>query len=282
MHKKGKSKNMQRQDPAIQSAKKTVMQLFIDNSGRPKKTPYYITQLQTLLEKDHFQWITYQAASQLVEEKKLSKIETETATKRQGKIVFLYNAKLDTPISKPKIEAHIKSICKLIDKYSEPTVGQALGNHLEGLVKAELRAQGFKIAQTHSRKYKDKEWVKTSHNLDLIAEHYSGKLTVGVEVKNTLPMIKIEEINVKLDMCDFLEITPVFAVRWLKPYLELIRKRGGFSWIFKTQIYPPGFDDLTKILWNRLELPVTVRTDLPEKSIANFQRWVQNRTKNQD
>jgi len=67
-----------------------------------------------------------------------------------------------------------------------------------------------------------------------------------------------------------------------KPYLELIRKRGGFSWIFKTQIHPPGFDDLTKMLWNRLELPVTVRTDLPEKSIANFQRWVQNRTRNQE
>jgi len=55
-----------------------------------------------------------------------------------------------------------------------------------------------------------------------------------------------------------------------------IRKRGGFSWVFKTQIYPPGFEQLTKTLYRRLDLPVTVRTDLPEKTIEIFHRWVES------
>ena len=98
-------------------------------------------------------------------------------------------------------------------------------------------------------------------------------------------MIGREELDVKLDMCDFFGLTPIFAVRWLKPYTELIRQRGGFSWIFKTQIYPPGFDELTKLLWKRLSIqslkldwPVNVRTDLPEKSVLIFQNWVNTQT----
>jgi hypothetical protein len=53
----------------------------------------------------------------------------------------------------------------------------------------------------------------------------------------------------------------------LKPYIELLRKKGGFSWVFKTQIYSPGFEQLRRTLYKRLELPVSVRTELPEKTI---------------
>jgi hypothetical protein len=266
---------MQKPDPQIAKAKQEVMKLFTDDYGRPKKTPYYVAQLQTLLENQFFPWITHQAAEQLVNQNILSRIET--TTKCHSKVVFFYNAKLDDPKLKPSVETHIKSICKLIDSYSEHTVCKALGDHLEGLVKAELRAQGFTIVGAHTRKYKNKDWTKTDHNLDFIAEHYSCKIKIGVEVKNTLPTIEREELDIKLDMCDFFRITPVFAVRWLKPYIELIRNRGGFSWMFKTQIYPPGFEELTKTLYKRLNLPVTVRTELPEKSVDIFQRWINSK-----
>jgi hypothetical protein len=265
---------MQPQDAEIQKAKATITPCFVDKYGRPKKTPYYVTQLQTLFENNHFPWIIYQAADQLAKQGFLSKFETKT--KYHEKVVFIYNAQLDTPKHKPTLEAHIKSICKLVDKYSTPTIGRALGNHLEGLVKAELRAQGFNIVGTHTTEYQDKKWLQTSHNLDFIAEHTSKKLTVGVEVKNTLPIIEREELDIKLKICQHLGITPLFAVRWLKPYIEHIRSNGGFSWIFKTQIYPPGFEQLTRTLYNRLGLPVSVRTELPEKTIEIFHRWVQS------
>ena len=98
-------------------------------------------------------------------------------------------------------------------------------------------------------------------------------------MKNTLPIIEREELDIKLEICDYLGIRPVFAVRWIKPYIEYIRRRGGFSWVFKTQIYPPGFEELTKLLYKRLGLPVTVRTDLPEKSVRLFQIWTEKNTR---
>jgi hypothetical protein len=268
---------MQKPDKEVQFAKPIITEFFTDKSGRPKKTPYHVTQLQTLLETNFFPWITYQAAKQLVQEGVLSRLEASSRT--QERVVFFYNAKLDKPEYQKQLSKHIKAHCQLIDKYSNDNVLRILGKYLEGLVKTELRVQGFTIVETHAKKYKDKVWTKTNHNLDFIAEHHSGKLAIGVEVKNTLPIIKRDEIEVKLQICEHLQLTPVFAVRWLKPYVDMIRKRGGFSWMFKTQIYPPGFEELTKTLYSRLKLPVTVRTDLPEKTIPIFQRWVENRTK---
>lgn len=75
-------------------------------------------------------------------------------------------------------------------------------------------------------------------------------------------------------MCEYFEVKPVFAVRWIKPYIEEVRGTGGFCWVFKTQIYPPGFEELTKTLYKRLKLPVSVRTELPEKSVRRFEEWV--------
>lgn len=104
---------MQSTDAEIQKAKETITPYFVDKYGRPKKTPCYVTQLQTLFENNHFPWIVYQAADQLAKQGFLSKYETKT--KYHEKVVFIYNAQLDAPKHKPALEAHIKSICKLID-----------------------------------------------------------------------------------------------------------------------------------------------------------------------
>ncbi len=158
---------------------------------------------------------------------------------------------------------------------------------MEGLVKYELRANEFQITGTHTNEFKGKTWTQTSHNLDIVAEHKSGKLNIGIEVKNTLDLMEPDEIDTKIDICNFLGLVPVFAVRWMKPYMDCIRNQGGFSWIFKTQIYPPGFEAFTKLLYNRLsfstrsdstrtplQFPVTVRTDIPPKSAVAFAKWV--------
>ena len=276
LHETGKCIFMQHIDPEIQKAKDTIRPYFTDKYGRPLRKPYYVTQIQTLLEKWHFPWIVYQAASKLVEDGYLSKKETKT--KYHEKVVFFFNNRLDTPGYRPTLEKHTHAICQLIDRYSKPTIGKALGKQLEGLVKAELRVQGFRIVGTHIATYGNKEWTKTNHNLDFIAEHKSGKLKIGVEVKNTLPIIERAELDIKLEMCEFLGIRPVLAVRWIKPYIELIRLKGGFSWVFKTQIYPPGFEQFTKTLYRRLRLPVIVRTELPERSVRSFESWVRRNT----
>lgn len=162
-----------------------------------------------------------------------------------------------------------------MDKYSSPTVMHAVGKQLEGLVRYELRVQGFNIVGENTREYKEKMWTQTAHDLDFMVEHKNGRLALGVEVKNTLSVMPRDEIDVKIRMCDFLGIKPVFAVRWVKPHVEEIKRRGGFAWMFKTQIYPPGYEDLVKEMFRRMGLPVNVRTDLPPKTIPPFQRWVE-------
>ena len=109
----------------------------------------------------------------------------------------------------------------------------------------------------------------TFHSLNrharyFIAEHSSKKLAVGVEARNTLPIIEREELDIKLEICE-LSITPLFAVRWLKPYVELVRKKGGFSRVFKTKIYSLGFEQLTRTLYKRLELQVSEQHSLRKR-----------------
>lgn len=258
-------------DPAILRAIPQVRSKFEDTYHRPRKQAYYIGQLQVILENDFFSWIAYNATMELVKAGYLS--FQVVNTKHADKVTFVYHHSFTG-----KMDTRLKNIAKLIDKYSNHTVAEALGRHLEGLVRAELRAQGFTIISTNAREYKGRRWTKTNHNLDLIAEHSSGRLNVGIEVKNTLSMPEREEIETKIELCHYLGLTPVFATRWIKPYVELIRYADGFSWFFKTQIYPPGFDKLTQEIWKKLKLPVTVRTDLPQKSIEILSRWISQRT----
>ncbi len=267
---------MQSIDPQNRYAKVAVMELFEDRYGRAKRKPYYVAQIKTLLETNFSDDVVYQAIMQLVGEHRLSK--TTADTKYAQKIVFLYNTKFDNPTFKHSCDMHVKSTCKLIDKYSNPDVSKQYGEYLESLVKAELQKQGFTIVGVHTNKYKNKKYSKSNNNLDFIAEHRSGRLTIGVEVKNTISMVDKKEVDIKVQMCDFLGITPVFATRWLEPYTKLIDDKGGFSWTFKTQLYPPYVNALTKTLSKRLHLPVNVETKLPPESVQLFHNWVKKQT----
>jgi hypothetical protein len=199
---------------------------------------------------------------------------TILSAKYADKVTFIYHHKF----TESKMRKRFLSTLHLIDRYSDPRVAKIIGQHLEALVRAELRAQMFQIKGQHTNQYQEKKWTKTGHNLDFIAEHRSGRLTIGVEVKNTLSTPEREEVQAKIDLCNHLNLVPVFATRWMKPYVKLISDQGGFSWFFKTQIYPLGFENLTQTIWRKLQLPVKVRTDLPQKSVEVFSNWVTRNT----
>ena len=276
MHENGKATFMQ-DDAYVQQAIPKLLTLFQDEYRRPLRKPYYLRQLQVLLENDYFPWVISNALVQLVDQGILHKVRY--VSKAHRKLVFFFNGKLSTPDHERAMMTHIKSIGALIDTYANPTTSRILGKHLEALVKQELRAQGFEVVETEANSYKGRRWTKTNHDLDFIAEHESGNLNIGIEVKNTLSVIEREELDVKLEMCKYLRLRPVFAARWIKPYLNHIAKDyDGFSWVFKTQIFPLGQEDLVKGIYNRLNLPVTVRTDLPPKPVSIFKKWVQRNT----
>ena len=83
---------------------------------------------------------------QLVEDHRLSK--TNADTKYAQKVVFIYNAKFDSSKFKRSLNMHVKSICNLINKYSNPEVAKQYGEYLEGLVKAELKHMGLQSLES--------------------------------------------------------------------------------------------------------------------------------------
>ena len=282
-----------RKDPAVKHAAATLKNHFTDRSGKPIRTPYYKTHLQVLYENDYFPWVVSDAIRILVEDGFLTEVRKPDIIRLPKQlpyirdIVFVANAQAyaDNPTL---VKTHALNTARLVNHYSNPKISKALGDHLEGLVRAELRALGFTIAAVHTNQYREQRWTDTEHDLDIIAEHKSSRLNLGVEVKNTLDLTEPSEIDTKIDICNFHGLTPVFAVRWMKPYIDCIRNQGGFSIVFKTQIYPPGFEEWTKKLFAKLsvltradlsgdplQFPVTVRTDLPPRSVRAFQRWIE-------
>jgi len=263
-------------------------QIFYDAYSRPKRIPLYVAQLQVLLEDKAFYWYVSDALRRLAEQGVLAKLEQ--ITKYASSLLFYYPAEIAVDGSSvARVKQHVYSLAQLVNRYSSPTVTHAVGMQLEGLVKYELKAQGFKIVGTNSRSYKTREWTKTGDNLDFVAEHTSSSFAIGVEVKNTLGVLDRREVEVKIDICKYLGILPVFAVRWIGPHHKLVVDNGGYPWVFKTQIYPPGFEKLVKQIFKRLSLnwneakknfdyqmPVIVRTELPEKPVAKFAAWVKS------
>lgn len=287
------------EDPKVVEAKTALMKHFVNKKNEPIRTPYYHHQLQVLYETDFFEWIITAALKELVSEGFLKILDKTVIPELDNlttvsRIKFYANAQsLKTSDEAENMKTHVLNTAKLVEKYSEKKTYDALGKQLESLVKNELKTSQFEILGVHTNKFEDKKWEKTGHNLDIIAKKKGTKFVIGVEVKNTLDIIDPGEIDIKIEICEKLGIIPVFAVRWIKPYTDCIRRQGGFCWVFKTQIFPYGYEDFTKELWQKLSehnktnsrdyplhFPITVRNDLPQKSVNKFNDWLKQVEKN--
>ena len=275
-----------RNDPKVTEAADALMRHFVNKKGKPIRTPYYQHQLQVLYENDYFEWIVTAALGRLAEEGRLAVFNKENVPElgRLEKVSGIkFYANPDAVRTNPELEnmkRHVMSTSKLIERYSDNDVAGMLGEQLESLVENQLRISQFEIKKKHANEYDGKKWEKTNHNLDFIAKKRGKDFVIGVEVKNTLATVDPREIDTKIDICKHLGIVPAFAVRWNKPYLECIRRQGGFSWFFKTQIFPYGQEKFTRQLFTRLsagsrrQFPVTVRNSLPERAVRIFNGWV--------
>lgn len=291
------SSSSRRKDPAVQSAVEVLKKHFTNARGKPIKTPFFKRQLQIFYEADFFPWVINDALNILEHEGYLLSIDSSQIPgfrqlKNVRQMKFYANAKAESTIAELQRTMIKKalSIGKVVNAYSHPQITSHVGRHLEDLLGYELRAQGFRIIGSHTNEYRGKKWTNSNFNLDHIAEHKSGRLAIGLEAKNTLGIISQKEIDEKISVCRHLGLTPVFAARWIKPYIRHISKEGGFCWVFKTQIYPLGYDALTREAYrrlsvserqdsrgHRLEFPVTATNMLPNLSLRNFERWVERR-----
>jgi hypothetical protein len=248
-------------DPMVLQAVEEVRKFF-----SRRKMPYYVGQLECIFEKHFFHWITYSAIGLLISE---GFLQDKGTTIAGNPVKFVYRANLPDR----NVDSHIKSAANILNIVWDEEMSRIRGRHLEALVKAELRANDFTIVGTHIKSYKEKEWTQTEHNLDFIAELNNGQ-AIGLEIKNTLPYIPRSEFDIKREMCRFLGIRPVFAVRWLpKSYIFELYKEGGFGWLFEYQLYPLGYERLCEQIKKRLAFPSMVMTELPPRSQKIFSDW---------
>lgn len=163
-------------------------------------------------------------------------------------------------------------LIELVENYSDPNIGAALGLHGETMVLEGFARSEFVMKGRHTRKYAGKEWIRSEHNLDFIFERDS--VVYGVEVKNTLGYMDYKEFSVKVELCEFLNIRPVFVVRMIpKSWIRELISAGGFALIFKYQLYPWSHRELAKRVANQLNLPVDAPKTLEEGTMARFLRW---------
>lgn len=256
-----------REDPKVIEAKRRLTS-FIENH---KTEVFYMKQVEIIFEKEFFHWITARAINELIDEGELSFKEEPLA--RGTRVKFLFH---------PSLRYHKRQInrkIKVIRKYSIPMIARAVGRQAEVLFFNALVARGFIPKGQNVKRYEGKEWTRTGHDLDFILER-DGKV-YGCEVKNTFDYIDREELGIKLEICEYLGLIPLFIMRFApKSYIhDLINKKGGFALLFETQIYPFGQEALVKEIKEVLGLPVDCPASIPSGIIDRFEKWHKKRVK---
>ncbi len=215
-------------------------------------------------EKQFFHWVTARAVSSLLKDEALGTelAPIEGATKAR----FVFSKK------HRYYRRQIDKTLAIIRQYSRPEIAVACGEQADTLFCHGLLKRGFVLAGEDANEHGGKKWAKTNHNLDFIIDR-DGR-TYGCEVKNTWDYIDADEMRIKLDMCKFLGITPLFIMRYSpKTYNDEVIRRGGFVLIFVSQIYPLGQQSLVKRIKEELGLPADCPKAIPSGIIDRFMKW---------
>lgn len=227
---------------------------------------FYSRQLEVLFEREYFHWVTNRALRRLVEE---GRITAETRVLSIGSEVKLLWNKRYRFYKRTAAE-----VFDLVDRYSSAASDGTLGLQGEHLVLAAFARGRFVLIGESTRRNGDHEWTETNHNLDFVFE--KGGLSYGIEVKNTLGYMDIEEFVTKVRMCIHLGVKPVFAVRALpKTWADALIHAGGYAMIMGYQFYPWTLTNLAEELRTKLLLPVDTPKRIEAGTMERFERWVE-------
>lgn len=222
---------------------------------------FYSRQLEVRYEKEYFHWIANRALRELKED---GLVKSETRSLGTGGSVKLYWHRLYRYYKRDA-----KKVVGLIEQYSDSAFTEALGQHGEGMVESGFTRNQFVILGTHTNEFNGKKWAQTEHNLDYILTRDS--VVYGVEVKNTLPYMDKAEFDIKIKLCKFLKIKPVFVVRMLPAsWTYELWREGGFALILKYQLYPWGYKDFAERISKELGLPVDCPRALYDGTMQRF------------
>jgi hypothetical protein len=257
----GEFQGLYRIDDYFRAAQADLTALFANNP----KNVYFIRQLQVRFEKPYYHWITNNAAVGLLRIGKLKEERVESARGGMSTRFFFHPSNRYT-------RREIKKAQDIIEAYSNPDVTSSCGNRAENLFCAGLAKKGFIPAGEKVREWDGKKWEKTGHDLDFVFER--DGIAYGCEIKNTLAYIEKEELDIKIEMCQFFGIRPLFIMRFSpKTYNKAIIQSGGFAMIFETQIYDLSQRVLVEKMKSELGLPADCPRAIPDGILERFRRW---------
>ncbi len=250
----------QKIDDYFLGAQKDIKALY----EKDLKSVYFIRQLQVKFEKKYFHWITNNALIQLFEFGYLKDIRIKQKGGESTRYFFHKSNRY------PK--RRINEIEKVVREYSQPHITRSCGQRAEDLFCNALAKRGFMPVSEKVSEYNGKKWLKTGHDLDYVFKR--DDIEYGCEIKNTLGYIDKEEMEIKLKMCGFFDVKPLFILRYSpKTYNDIIIKSGGFVLIFESQIYELSQAELVKKIKEKIEYPVDNPRAIPAGIIDRFEKW---------
>jgi hypothetical protein len=242
------------------SAREKLREFFERNDSNV----YFANQLAVQNETEYFHWITHRAVSELIQEGLLHTESRDLATGTRIKLVWHRKHRY--------YKRDAKRVVELVDEYGSPNMCAAIGLHGEQMILAAFAKRQFLMHSHGTRHYGEREWTTSNQNLDFIFER--DGMAYGIEVKNTLSYLDEQEFDAKIQLCEHLGITPVFAVRMIpKTWMKKLIDRGGYGMILKYQLYPWTHAELAKRVAKELGLPVDAPRALADGTMDRFMKW---------
>ena len=249
-------------EPDIRQAEaRAALEGFFDTH---RESVFFSRQIEVQNEDAWYHWVTNRALRELIARKLVLTEHRDLQT--GGTIHLMWHRR------HRYYRRDANRVVQLVEEYSDPNIGGALGLQGEALVLEGFARSQFVLRGRDTRSYGDREWTQTQHDLDFIFEK-EGR-AYGVEVKNALRYIEYTELTTKIRMCQALGIVPVFATRMLpKSWINELNDVGGFALILKYQLYPWAHRDLARRVRDEFGLPVDAPRALADGTMARFVRW---------
>ncbi|MFN2516462.1 MAG: hypothetical protein ABR556_09625 [Pyrinomonadaceae bacterium] len=198
-----------------------------DFFDRNRERVFFSRQLEVQNEDKYFHWITNRAVRDLEAEGLVRSEWRKLSTGTSIKLVWHKGYRF--------YRRSAGQLITLVQEYSDPNIGAALGLHGETMVLEGFARSQFVMASRNTNAYREKVWAESEHNLDFIFER--DGIPYGIEVKNTLGYMDRGEFLLKIRLCEWLGIRPVFVCRMLpKSWIYDLNKSGGFALILKYQV----------------------------------------------
>jgi hypothetical protein len=254
--------NFRRVDDSEEArARARLLAHFEDN----QESVFYSRQLEVMFEREFFHWVTNRAIRRLVEE---GRIVSEARKLDLGsEIKLLWHRKYRF------YKRSATEVFDLVNRYSTAATDGTLGLQGEHLVLAAFARNQYVLLGEEVNAHRGIQWEETEHNLDFIFER--GENTFGIEVKNTLGHLDINEFVTKVKLALHLGIKPVFAVRYIpKTWADALIQAGGYAMIMGFQFYPWTHLELAREIREKLHLPVDTPRRIEAGTMQKFENWV--------